>query len=202
MWIVGGLTITGGLLQQFGVVITNDSSWQFTTVIRWTTLDLALGVLVASLPVLDSAIIGTWSDMKTAIGINTGSGRSRGGAGVSAGGGGQSKSGTSALDSRHRGPKSTKGWTDLESNIAVSASRGGGGNSDADSFEEIIPKGNGGSREEKNGGVQLNIMRVDEVRLSWEDNNSAVGLAQGHPQQESQRMDQSGRHQQFPGCRR
>jgi hypothetical protein len=71
IWLVGGTTVVGGLLQQTAVVISNDATWQFTSVIRWTCLDLVLGCLTASLPVLDTAIMGAWSTATSRIGGTT-----------------------------------------------------------------------------------------------------------------------------------
>ncbi|KAF7557622.1 hypothetical protein G7Z17_g560 [Cylindrodendrum hubeiense] len=85
IWLVGGTTVIGGLLQQTSVTITNDTFWQFTSVLRWTVLDLTLGTLTVSLPVLDAAIMGAWNTAK-------------------------SKLGTSGSNSRSR----TQGWTDIE----------------------------------------------------------------------------------------
>ncbi|KAM0229796.1 hypothetical protein ACHAPO_009681 [Fusarium lateritium] len=85
IWLVGGTTVLGGLLQQTMITITNDSCWQYTSAMRWTVMDLTFGTLAASLPVLDAAIMGTWSSIKTKIG-------------------------TSRSHSRTR----TQGWTDLE----------------------------------------------------------------------------------------
>lgn len=74
IWIVGGITVLGGLLQTTSVTITNDATWQVTSIIRWTCLDLCLGLLAASLPVLDSAIMGSWRAASSMLG---GSSRSR-----------------------------------------------------------------------------------------------------------------------------
>ncbi|KAM0545818.1 hypothetical protein ACHAPJ_011145 [Fusarium lateritium] len=120
IWLVGGTTVIGGLLQQTVVTITNDSCWQYTSVLRWTVLDLTFGTLTASLPVLDAAIMGTWSTIKT-------------------------KLGTSGSHSRSR----TAGWTDLERNThnthTTTARRAALANSE--SIENIIVKDKGGDVE-------------------------------------------------------
>ncbi|KAG8668170.1 hypothetical protein FPOAC1_007546 [Fusarium poae] len=85
IWLVGGTTVLGGLLQQTMITITNDSCWQYTSAMRWTVMDLTFGTLAASLPVLDAAIMGTWTSIKTKIGTSRSHSRSR-----------------------------TQGWTDLE----------------------------------------------------------------------------------------
>ncbi|ETS75087.1 hypothetical protein PFICI_13571 [Pestalotiopsis fici W106-1] len=60
IWLVGGISVLGGLLQQTTTTVTNDNFWEYTVILRWTALDLALGIMVASLPVLDTAIMGTF----------------------------------------------------------------------------------------------------------------------------------------------
>ncbi|KAF4951499.1 hypothetical protein FSARC_12893 [Fusarium sarcochroum] len=139
IWLVGGTTVIGGLLQQTVVTITNDSCWQYTSVLRWTVLDLTFGTLTASLPVLDAAIMGTWTTIKT-------------------------KLGTSGSHSRSR----TAGWTDLEGNThnthTTTARRAALANSE--SIENIIVK-------DKGGDVELNILRTDEVQLTYDKNTAS-----------------------------
>ncbi|KAF5599147.1 integral membrane protein [Fusarium pseudocircinatum] len=115
IWLVGGTTVLGGLLQQTMVTITNDSCWQFTSAMRWTVLDLTFGTLTASLPVLDAAIMGTWSSIKTKIG-------------------------TSGSHSRSR----TQGWTDLEHDTRNTTTVRRATAGDSDSIENIISGNKGG----------------------------------------------------------
>ncbi|CAF3540947.1 unnamed protein product [Fusarium graminearum] len=77
IWLVGGTTVLGGLLQQTMITITNDSCWQYTSAMRWTVMDLTFGTLAASLPVLDAAIMGTWSSIKSKIGTTRSHSRTR-----------------------------------------------------------------------------------------------------------------------------
>lgn len=115
IWLLGGTTILGGLLQQTMVTITNDSCWQFTSAMRWTVLDLTFGTLTASLPVLDAAIMGTWTSIKTKIG-------------------------TSGSHSRSR----TQGWTDLEHDTRNTTTIRRVTAGDSDSIENIISGNKGG----------------------------------------------------------
>ncbi|KAF5711470.1 integral membrane protein [Fusarium globosum] len=115
IWLVGGTTVLGGLLQQTMVTITSDSCWQFTSAMRWTVLDLTFGTLTASLPVLDAAIMGTWSSIKTKIG-------------------------TSGSHSRPR----TQGWTDLEHDTRNTTNIRRATAGDSDSIENIITGNKGG----------------------------------------------------------
>lgn len=118
IWLVGGTTVLGGLLQQTMVTITNDSCWEYTSALRWTVLDLTFGILTASLPVLDAAIMGTWGTIKTKIG-------------------------TSGSHTRSR----TQGWTDLEQNTRNTTTVRRAPADDSESIEKIIGKDNGGNIE-------------------------------------------------------
>ncbi|KAH8662472.1 hypothetical protein BX600DRAFT_551231 [Xylariales sp. PMI_506] len=68
IWAAGAVTVTFGLLQLISTGASTDIFWIFTKVLRWTTLDLAMGILTACLPVLDSAIMGAWDSVKSATG--------------------------------------------------------------------------------------------------------------------------------------
>ncbi|KAM0350731.1 hypothetical protein ACHAPU_003227 [Fusarium lateritium] len=109
IWLVGGTTVLGGLLQQTMITITNDSCWQYTSALRWTVMDLTFGTLAASLPVLDAAIMGTWGSIKT-------------------------KLGTPGSHSRSR----TQGWTDLEHDTRNTTTIRRGTEADSESVENIM----------------------------------------------------------------
>lgn len=96
------------------ITITNDSCWQYTSAMRWTVMDLTFGTLAASLPVLDAAIMGTWSSIKTKIG-------------------------TSGSHSRSR----TQGWTDLEHDTRNTTTVRRATAADSDSIENIMGKDKG-----------------------------------------------------------
>lgn len=76
IWTAGAITVLGGLLQQTVAVITNDTFYQYSGVLVWTSLDLSMGILTACLPVLDAAIMGSWRAAKTKL---SSSGRHRSG---------------------------------------------------------------------------------------------------------------------------
>ncbi|KAH7183535.1 uncharacterized protein B0J16DRAFT_290130 [Fusarium flagelliforme] len=114
IWLVGGTTVLGGLLQQTMITITNDSCWQFTSALRWTVMDLTFGTLAASLPVLDAAIMGTWSSLKTKIGASGSHSRSR-----------------------------TQGWTDLEHDTRNTTTIRRASVEDSESIENIMGKDKG-----------------------------------------------------------
>ncbi|TLD25313.1 hypothetical protein PspLS_05856 [Pyricularia sp. CBS 133598] len=61
IWVVGALSVLGGLLQLLlKPILTEDVFMAYTVTLQWTMLDLSMGVVAASLPVLDSVLIGGW----------------------------------------------------------------------------------------------------------------------------------------------
>lgn len=63
LWAAGALSVIGGLLQQLQT-ISNDSTWSYTDILVWTCLDLCMGIITASLPIMDGWLFGSW-DGKT-----------------------------------------------------------------------------------------------------------------------------------------
>ncbi|KXH36481.1 hypothetical protein CSIM01_04996 [Colletotrichum simmondsii] len=70
IWAAGGLTVTGGLLQQLQPFTSTDIFWDYTIILRWTVLDISMGIVTASLPVLDAAIMGSWHAAKSTLGLS------------------------------------------------------------------------------------------------------------------------------------
>jgi hypothetical protein len=71
VWAVGGITVLGGLLRQVRPLIHRDMTWDYVEVLAWTSLDLALGIVTASLPVLDGMLSNAWHRAMTSIGISS-----------------------------------------------------------------------------------------------------------------------------------
>lgn len=59
IWAAGALSVIGGLLQQLQT-ISKDSTWSYTDILVWTCLDLCMGTITASLPVMDGWLFGSW----------------------------------------------------------------------------------------------------------------------------------------------
>lgn len=59
IWAAGALSVIGGLLQQLQS-ISKDSTWSYTDILVWTCLDLCMGTITASLPVMDGWLFGSW----------------------------------------------------------------------------------------------------------------------------------------------
>ncbi|TLD13737.1 uncharacterized protein PgNI_02770 [Pyricularia grisea] len=66
IWWSGAVTVTGGLLQQLSPSRPNgDVFYEYTTSLAWTTLDLTMGIVTASLPTLDMAISIGWKSIRS-----------------------------------------------------------------------------------------------------------------------------------------
>lgn len=79
IWAAGALSVIGGLLQQLQS-ISKDSTWSYTDILVWTCLDLCMGTITASLPVMDGWLFGSWG------GTVNGGGSSAAAAGQESGG--------------------------------------------------------------------------------------------------------------------
>lgn len=71
VWAVGGIIVLGGLLRQVRPLIHRDMTWDYVEVLAWTSLDLALGIVTASLPVLDGMLSNAWHRAMTSIGMSS-----------------------------------------------------------------------------------------------------------------------------------
>ncbi|KAK7439215.1 hypothetical protein Landi51_11192 [Colletotrichum acutatum] len=67
IWMIGGLAVLSGLLHQILPPVTNDYTWDYTEALIWACLDLSLGIVTASLPVLDSLMEEYWRRAKTTM---------------------------------------------------------------------------------------------------------------------------------------
>ncbi|KAI6322389.1 hypothetical protein MCOR29_004789 [Pyricularia oryzae] len=66
IWWFGAVTVTGGLLQQLAPSRSNgDIFYDYTTSLAWTSLDLTMGIITASLPTLDTAISSGWKSFRS-----------------------------------------------------------------------------------------------------------------------------------------
>ncbi|TLS27286.1 hypothetical protein PpBr36_05522 [Pyricularia pennisetigena] len=66
IWWFGAVTVTGGLLQQLAPSRSNgDVFYEYTTSLAWTSLDLTMGIITASLPTLDTAISSAWKAVRS-----------------------------------------------------------------------------------------------------------------------------------------
>ncbi|KAF9691265.1 hypothetical protein EKO04_010696 [Ascochyta lentis] len=70
-WAVGGITVIGGLLRQVRPLVHQDMTWDYVEVLAWTSLDLALGTVTASLPVLDGMLSNVWHRAMSSVGVSS-----------------------------------------------------------------------------------------------------------------------------------
>lgn len=59
LWAAGGLTVLGGLLRQVAPNFSADVTWGYTEILIWTSVDLCMGIVTASLPVMDAFLFGS-----------------------------------------------------------------------------------------------------------------------------------------------
>jgi hypothetical protein len=59
-WIIGGICILGGLLRQVRTKVHADMTWEYVEYLGTTCVDLVLGLLTASLPVIDGIFPAIW----------------------------------------------------------------------------------------------------------------------------------------------
>ncbi|KAK6843130.1 hypothetical protein PG987_003990 [Apiospora arundinis] len=75
IWASGAIAVLCGLMRLIRADFTSDLTWDYAELLIWTSLDVAIGIITISLPVLDAWLAGAWRDAVTRIG---GGGRSRG----------------------------------------------------------------------------------------------------------------------------
>lgn len=151
IWACGLLAVLFGLMRMLRANFTADVMWSYTELLIWTTLDVAVGIVVISLPVLDAWLA---SGARKAL---TKMGRTRGGTLGKSGYGNLDKSSGygSAKTGKSTGTRNT-------SHGSHAASR-----DCADSDDGIIDR--------KDSPMELTIMRTDEyaVRFSAVDDEES-----------------------------
>lgn len=142
IWAVGLLVVLFGLLRMLRADFTSDVTWTYTELLIWTSLDVSVGIVVISLPVLDAWLAGGWRKAMTKMGRTTNNSRGMGHSGY----GNLDRSGFGTMKS-HR--------TTGTRTATVGSSR-----DYSESVEDIIDK--------KSGAVELTgIMRTDEYAVHY-----------------------------------
>lgn len=149
IWGCGLLAVLFGLMRMLRANFTADIMWSYTELLIWTTLDVAVGTVVISLPVLDAWIA---SGARKAM---TKMGRSHGGS--------LGKSGYGNLDKS----KSGFGTPRTGKSIGTRNTSNGTSRDYAESEEGIVDR--------KDSPMELTIMRTDEyaVRFSAVEEEAA-----------------------------
>ncbi|KAH6646364.1 hypothetical protein BKA67DRAFT_696228 [Truncatella angustata] len=141
MWGVGLIAVLCGLMRHLRADFTADVMWDYTELLIWTALDVCIGVIVISLPVMDAYIAGAWRSAVTRLG-----GRTYGG----------SKYGSSSNQKTPAASRYAHG--------TATSSTAPKKFSDSESIEQIIQKGHnsGGNDTELN-----TIVRTDEYNVQY-----------------------------------
>lgn len=152
IWGCGLLAVLFGLMRMLDANFTADIFWSYTELLVWTTLDVTVGVVVISLPVLDAWLATGARKAMTKMG--------RTNLGV------MSKSGYGNLDKNRSGFGSSTGTKSVITAGSRSASHAR--SPDHSLSEEAFPK-------KKKSSIELTILRTDEyaVRFSTVDEEEA-----------------------------
>lgn len=81
IWTVGLLVVLFGLMRLLRANFTSDITWTYTELLIWTALDVSVGIVVISLPVLDAWLAGGARKVMTKMGRTTKGGPGRSGYG-------------------------------------------------------------------------------------------------------------------------
>ncbi|KXJ87260.1 hypothetical protein Micbo1qcDRAFT_152020 [Microdochium bolleyi] len=183
IWLVGALAVCSGMLRELRPVSSQDISWGYTETLVWTSVDLTLELLVASLPVLDGMLASGWH--RAAARVMTTKGGGGGGTGSRSGGGGTGggSSGGGIWSRRSQAGRTittisgTHKGNMIDSSSSSSGGSGGGGKSAmvklaemherSESRESIVPKGASGGERGSDDGMEMTILRTQEVRVLY-----------------------------------
>lgn len=142
MWTVGLLVVLFGLMRMLRANFTSDITWTYTELLIWTSLDVSVGIVVISMPVMDAWLAGGVRKAMTKMGRSTHSG-------------GMGHSGYGNLDKSGFGTSKSQ-----KSHHTVGVRTGThGGKEYAESAEGIINK--------QDGAMELGIMRTDEYTVQF-----------------------------------
>ncbi|ORY71597.1 uncharacterized protein BCR38DRAFT_13765 [Pseudomassariella vexata] len=77
IWGVGAITVLCGLMRQIRADFTADLMWSYTELLIWTSLDVCIGIITISLPVMDAWLAGAWNGAILKLGYRRSSNGSR-----------------------------------------------------------------------------------------------------------------------------
>ncbi|ETS87175.1 hypothetical protein PFICI_01003 [Pestalotiopsis fici W106-1] len=73
MWTVGLIAVICGLMRQLRADFSSDLMWDYTELLIWTALDVCVGIITISLPVMDAWLAGAWRGAVSKVGRSGGS---------------------------------------------------------------------------------------------------------------------------------
>lgn len=71
IWAAGLVVVLFGLMRMLNANFTSDVTWTYTHLLIWTSLDVSVGIVVISLPVLDAWLASRVRDAMTKMGRTT-----------------------------------------------------------------------------------------------------------------------------------
>ncbi|KAI0125597.1 hypothetical protein BJ170DRAFT_439467 [Xylariales sp. AK1849] len=74
MWGVGLIAVLCGLMRNLRADFTADVMWDYTELLIWTAMDVCIGIITISLPVMDAWLAGSWHSAMTKLGKTYGNG--------------------------------------------------------------------------------------------------------------------------------
>ncbi|KAJ1327432.1 hypothetical protein MN608_06759 [Microdochium nivale] len=165
IWIVGALAISGGILRELRPDPSADLSWNYTEILVWTSVDLTLELLVASLPVLDGALVSGWHKATAHMteGISS-----------------RAQNSTTNSSGRHKrwpggGYQPTSETTVLHTKASARAAE----RDKSDSRESIVQK-----RQGSDAGIEMTILRTQEVHLLYSPKQEQAGHETSTPRKD------------------
>ncbi|KAF7527505.1 hypothetical protein G7054_g10475 [Neopestalotiopsis clavispora] len=72
MWTVGLIAVICGLMRQLRADFSKDLMWDYTELLIWTALDVCVGIITISLPVMDAWLAGAWRGAVSKVGRSGG----------------------------------------------------------------------------------------------------------------------------------
>lgn len=159
IWGVGLLAVLFGLMRLLRADFTSDIMWTYTELLVWTSLDISVGLVVISLPVMDAWLAGGWRKAMTKMGRTTN--------------GGVGKSGYGNLERSHgfggtrKSTKSSSGGTGGSHEHGDGAGLRSTTTNSSRSNREYAESAEFFSQERKDGTLELAIMRTDEYAVQF-----------------------------------
>ncbi|KAJ1326943.1 hypothetical protein MN608_08392 [Microdochium nivale] len=175
-WAVGALAISSGLLRELRPPPLLDMSWEYTETFIWTSVDLTLELLVASLPVLDGMLLIGWH--RATAHVAPGLGNSRLG---SSGPRSQGRTTTTTNINTAKSPKHRL-WPQAAAERSTAAEKSSRataklavGNSRTESRESIVEKG----AKVSDDGLEMTILRTHEIRVLYSPKQEHKSISSG-----------------------
>ncbi|KXJ91670.1 hypothetical protein Micbo1qcDRAFT_194737 [Microdochium bolleyi] len=154
-WFVGAVAVVGGMFKTWYFVFSPDTMWTYVdNVLLWTAFDLCLGIVTASVPVLDHLLVSSFGFVASRLG--------------SGHGGSASRKSNRQQDSGSHHQGAGGGRPSVRSHQADELPC-------SESSENIVKSSDSHHSHQQQHNVELKIMRTTDVNVSYErrDNDSS-----------------------------